>query len=196
MCAQQILRSAIASALSGQSSKGTLWVTKDPKLTAKTLICVFARYTCNFANKYPNYTFCEIIRIKPFLTHYSAAFKHALQQYIYFNVIVTRVHCYSISEKEKYYRLDCIICFAISFYTTSHDSSWILWFHVGRPSSVYPPFRFRTIMWVNTCMNAFSSNLLCVPILWRSGLGLLMAKFGRILTVISPRHVRIFVSRR
>ena len=69
-------------------------------------------------------------------------------------------------------------------------------------------------------INAFSPNLVCALILWRSALGLLMGKFRQILTklaicidikeiwfgiangqissifygVICPRHVHIFVS--
>ena len=52
-------------------------------------------------------------------------------------------------------------------------------------------FPFRMITWVN--INGFSPNLVCVLILWRSGLGLLMGKFCQILTEISARDTPIFL---
>ena len=89
------------------------------------------------------------------------------------------------------------------FYTPPHDSGGILWFHVGRPCvypsghpSIHPSvvrpsvFRFRMIIWIN--INRFSTNLVCVLISWRSGLGLLMGKFHQILMELSARDTSIF----
>ena len=85
------------------------------------------------------------------------------------------------------------------FYTPPHDSGGVLWFHVGRPcvspsvrqSYVRPSvFRFRMITWIN--INGFSSNLVCVLILWRSGLGLLMGIFRQFFTELSARDTPIF----
>ena len=59
------------------------------------------------------------------------------------------------------------------------------------PSIVRPSvFCFRMITWVN--INGFSPNLVCVLILWRSGLGLLMGKFRQFLTQLSARDTPIF----
>ena len=44
----------------------------------------------------------------------------------------------------------------------------------------HPYFRFWMITGVN--INGFSRNLVCLLILWRSGLGLLMGKFCQFLT--------------
>ena len=52
-------------------------------------------------------------------------------------------------------------------------------------SSVSPYFRFPIIPWVS--INGFSPNLVCALILWRSGLGLLMAKFRQFWS-IRPSH--------
>ena len=49
-----------------------------------------------------------------------------------------------------------------------------------------PNFHFWTITLVN--INAFSPNLVCALILWRSALGLLMGKFRRFLTELSARN--------
>ena len=46
-------------------------------------------------------------------------------------------------------------------------------------------FRFRMITWVN--ISGFSPNLVCVLILWRSGLGLLMGEFRQLFKVLSAR---------
>ena len=51
---------------------------------------------------------------------------------------------------------------------------------VIRPSIRPSVFRFRMITSVN--ITGFSQNLVCALILWRSGLGLLMGKFGQFLT--------------
>ena len=53
-----------------------------------------------------------------------------------------------------------------------------------------PYFCFRMITWVN--INGFSPNLVCVLILWRSGLGLRMGKFHQILTELSAQDTPIF----
>ena len=53
-------------------------------------------------------------------------------------------------------------------------------------------FHFRMITWVN--INGFSSNLVCVLILWRSGLGLLMGKFRQFFTELSAQNTHIFIS--
>ena len=44
-------------------------------------------------------------------------------------------------------------------------------------------FSFRTIT------NGFSPNLICALILWRSGLGLLIGKFGQFLTELSAHNM-------
>ena len=60
-----------------------------------------------------------------------------------------------------------------------------------RPSYVCPSgFRFRMITLVN--INAFSPNLVCTLILWRSDLGLLMGKFRQNFTELSTRDTSIF----
>ena len=60
-----------------------------------------------------------------------------------------------------------------------------------RQSVVCPVIlRFRMITWVN--INGFSPNLVCALILWKSGLGLLMGKFRKILTELSARDTPIF----
>ena len=41
-------------------------------------------------------------------------------------------------------------------------------------------------------INGFSPNLVCILILWRSGLGLLMGKFRQFLTELSARDMSIF----
>ena len=51
-------------------------------------------------------------------------------------------------------------------------------------------FRFRMITCVN--INGFSSNLVCVLILWRSGLGLLFGKFRQFFREMSARDTPIF----
>ena len=38
----------------------------------------------------------------------------------------------------------------------------------------------------------FSPNLVCALVLWRSGLGLLMGKFSKILTELSARDTPVF----
>ena len=58
---------------------------------------------------------------------------------------------------------------------------------VIRPSS----FRLRMITSIN--INGFSSNLVCVLILWRSGLGLLMGKFRQFFTELPARDRPIFL---
>ena len=76
-----------------------------------------------------------------------------------------------------------------------------IWFGIanGQISSIFcrsylpetrPYFRFRTITWVNN--KAFSPNLVCALILWRSGMGLLMGKFHQFLTELSARDTPIF----
>ena len=89
--------------------------------------------------------------------------------------------------------------FFLDFYILPHDSGRVLWFHVGGPcvclsirqSYVRPSvFSFRMITWVN--VNGYSANLVCALILWRSGLGLQMGKFRKILTELSARDTPIF----
>ena len=62
-------------------------------------------------------------------------------------------------------------------------------------SSFCPPvclyFHFQAITWVN--INEFSPNLMCLLILWRSGLGLLMGKFCQFLTKLSAYYMSIFL---
>ena len=78
----------------------------------------------------------------------------------------------------------------IHFYTPPHNSQSVR-LSVS-PTSVRPSiFRFRMITWVNR--NGFSPNVVCALILWRSGLGLLMGKFRRILTELSARDTPIFL---
>ena len=55
-----------------------------------------------------------------------------------------------------------------------------------------PIFRFRMITLVNN--KGFSSNLLYVLTVRRSGLELLIGTFRQIFTEVSPRHVHIFIS--
>ena len=81
--------------------------------------------------------------------------------------------------------------FLIHFYTPPHNSGGVLWFHVGRPWVVRPSvFCLGMITWVN--INGFSPNLVCALILWRSGLGLLMAKFRQFLTELPARDTPKF----
>ena len=75
-----------------------------------------------------------------------------------------------------------------------------IWFGIanGQISSVFdgvtcprrPYFHFQTITSVN--YKGFSPNLVCALILWRSGLGLLMAKFHQFLMELSARDMPIF----
>ena len=73
------------------------------------------------------------------------------------------------------------------YYTPPQNSGGVLWLHVGCPS-----IHLSLIIWVN--ISGFSPDLICVLILWRSGLGLLLGKFCQFLTVICPRHAYIFYS--
>ena len=60
-----------------------------------------------------------------------------------------------------------------------------------RQSYVHPSvFRFRVITRVN--INGFSPNLVCILILWKSGLGLLIDKFRQILRELSTRNTPVF----
>ena len=67
------------------------------------------------------------------------------------------------------------------FYTLSHNSGRVLWFHIGCPC-VCPSVRHTYV----------SPNLVCALILWRSGLGLLMGKFRQIFTESSALDTPIF----
>ena len=58
------------------------------------------------------------------------------------------------------------------------------------PSICLSVSRFQMITWVN---NGFSSNLVCVLILWKSGLGLLMGKFRQFFTELSAQGMPIFL---
>ena len=62
---------------------------------------------------------------------------------------------------------------------------------VRRPSVRPSVFRFRMITLVY--INGFSPNLVCLLILWRSGLGLLMGKFRQIFMELSARDMPIFL---
>ena len=85
------------------------------------------------------------------------------------------------------------------FYTPSHNTCGVLWFHVGRlcvHPSVHPSvchlsarayFCFQMITWAN--INEFSPNLVYVLILRRSGLGFLMGKLYQFLTELSASHM-------
>ena len=57
--------------------------------------------------------------------------------------------------------------------------------------AVYPYFHFQTITWVS--VSGFSPNVVCVLILWWSGLRLLMGKFHQFLTDLSPRDTSLFL---
>ena len=57
--------------------------------------------------------------------------------------------------------------------------------YVRPPTNRPSIFCFQMITCVN--INGFSQNLVCVLILWRSGLGLLMGKFFQIFTELSAR---------
>ena len=59
-----------------------------------------------------------------------------------------------------------------------------------RPSVRPSVFRFRVVTCVN--INGFSSNMVCVLILWRPGLGLLFGKFRQFFTELSARDTLIF----
>ena len=64
-------------------------------------------------------------------------------------------------------------------YTPPHDSSGVLWYHVGCPYvrlSVCPSVR------------PYFPNLIWALILWSSDLGFLIGKFRQFLTVIWPWH--------
>ena len=64
--------------------------------------------------------------------------------------------------------------------------------HTPIRPSVYPSvFHFQMITWIN--INGFSPNLVCALILWRSGLGLLVDKFCKILTELSAQDMPIFL---
>ena len=87
----------------------------------------------------------------------------------------------------------CQLKLGLYCYIRAHDSSGVLWFHVGClcdcPSIVHPSvFHFRMITWVN--ISGLSPNLVCALILWRSGLWLLMGKFRQILTEL-PAHILV-----
>ena len=94
-----------------------------------------------------------------------------------------------------WYHIDCLcVCQSVhlssirpyfcTFYIPPHNIGRVLWYHVGclcvGPSfrlsvvcpSICPYFHFWMITWVN--INRFSPNLVCVLILWRSGLGLMI----------------------
>ena len=58
-------------------------------------------------------------------------------------------------------------------------------------TSVHTYFHFWTITSVN--VNGFSPNLICALILWRSGLGLLMAIFRQFLTELSAHNMSDFL---
>ena len=80
-----------------------------------------------------------------------------------------------------YYGFTLDIC--VSVHSSIHPS-------VSHTSDRPSIFRFWMISWVN--INGFSRNLVCASILWRSGLGLLMGKFRKILTDLSAEDTPIF----
>ena len=83
------------------------------------------------------------------------------------------------------------------FYTSSHISGVVLWYHIGCPSvcpsvhaSISPYICFQMITWEK--VKWFSPNLVCALVLWRSGLGLLMGKFRQFLTELSAGNTSGF----
>ena len=92
----------------------------------------------------------------------------------------------------------CIKPYQAYFYTASHDSDGVLWYHFGclcvhlsvHLSYIRPYFCFRMITWVN--FNGFSLNLVCALISWSSGLGLLMGRFCQVLTELSAHNTSVF----
>ena len=85
--------------------------------------------------------------------------------------------------------------FSFSFDTPPYDSGGVLWFHVRcpcvcpfvRPSIriLFPDGKLSKHQWI-------SPNLVCALTLWRSGSGLQMGKFRRILKELSVRDMSYF----
>ena len=78
------------------------------------------------------------------------------------------------------------------FFIPLYDSDGVLWFHVGHSCvrasiSHLSIFLFPDIIWVN--VSWFSSDLVCVLMLWRSALGLLTSKICQFFTELSSHHI-------